>query len=137
MLIIKEERKLEIIESLKTCVDLHDRDLETHFENLHHIGKKLEDDDAISLLSQYFNILGNKERLKIIKVLNVKDYCVCELEAILDKSQSSISHHLRILEKRGLIRGVKRGYFTHYELIKDGFLENIHKFEEEYSFLLK
>lgn len=107
------------------------------FFHINHIGKKLEDDVAISHLSQYFNILGNKERLKIIKILNVKDYCVCELEVILDKSQSSISHHLRILEKHRLIRGVKRGYFTHYELIKDSFLENIHKFEEKYSFLLK
>ena len=48
-----------------------------------------------------------------------RDRCVCELEAVLDESQPSISHHLKILENVGLIRGWKKGKFTHYDLIEE------------------
>ena len=55
----------------------------------------------------------------IINILKEKDRCVCELEAILDESQPSISHHLKILENAGLVRGWKKGKFTHYDLVKE------------------
>jgi ArsR family transcriptional regulator len=48
---------------------------------------------------------------------------------MLDKSQPTISHHLKILEEIGIIRGFKQGRFTHYEVIKKSF--------EEYSKLMK
>lgn len=52
----------------------------------------------------FLNSLGNKDRLMIIKTLMEKgEQCACELEAILDKSQPSISHHLRSLERVRLI----------------------------------
>jgi ArsR family transcriptional regulator len=63
-----------------------------------------------------------------------KERCVCELEAILDKSQPSISHHLRELEKAGLIRGWKKGKYTYYNLVKEEFKEKIANFNQEFSF---
>jgi ArsR family transcriptional regulator len=63
--------------------------------------------------------MGNKERLKIIESLKRQDHCVCELEVILDKSQPTISHHLRELEKIGIIRGWKKGKFTHYDIVDE------------------
>jgi len=37
----------------------------------------------------------------------------------LDESQSAVSHHLRVLEKAGLIKGWKKGKFTHYDIVED------------------
>lgn len=79
-------------------------------------------------------MLGNKERLIIVTVLKDKDRCVCELEAILDKSQPSISHHLRELEKLNLIRGWKKGKFTYYSLLKDNLNSYIEKIEKNLRF---
>jgi ArsR family transcriptional regulator len=76
------------------------------------------------------NALSNKKRLIILNILKEKDRCVCELEATLDESQPSISHHLKILEDVGLIRGWKKGKFTHYDLIKkqlELYLNLLHK----------
>lgn len=70
-----------------------------------------------------------------MKILNDNNRCVCELEAILDISQSTISHHLKILEKIGLIKGIRRGYFTHYELIKEQFQENLRNIDHECNFI--
>lgn len=89
--------------------------------NLQDLGKNLEKSDKFKKLLEFCYVIGNKERLKIIAALKDNDHCVCELEAILDKSQPSISHHLRILESVGLIRSFKKGKFTHYDLVKEQF----------------
>lgn len=120
---------------MNLCLDLRDNDLETYFRKLREIGDKLNKDKNVLELTQFFNVLGNDTRFKIVKLLNVKDYCVCELEAILDKAQSSISHHLKILENLKLIRGIKKGYFTHYELIKVELQRYVQIFQEYIEFL--
>jgi ArsR family transcriptional regulator len=115
-------------------VDLQDKDLKAYFEGLRDIGHNLNKDKASTSFIKFFNAIGNEVRLNIVKLLNDKEYCVCELEVILDKPQSSISHHLKILEKTGLIRGIKKGYFTHYELRKEQFQEHLRRFNELYNF---
>ena len=133
MIQIKSERKAEIIKSLKLCFDLQDKDIEPFFNALREIGIKLNKNRRIIDLSKFSNVLGNETRFKIVQLLNDKDYCVCELEAILDKAQSSISHHLKILESMKIIRGIKRGYFTHYELTKEQFQKYVQNFEKYFE----
>jgi len=70
-------------------------------------------------LVKFVNAVANKKRLIIINILKKKDRCVCELEAVLDESQPAISHHLKILENAGLIRGWKKGKFTHYDIVNE------------------
>ena len=69
----------------------------------------------------------------IIKILNDNNRCVCELEAILDKSQSTISHHLRILESVSLISSKKIGHFTYYEIVKEQLDKYLHVLNEEFN----
>jgi ArsR family transcriptional regulator len=45
--------------------------------------------------------------------------CVCELERPFDLSQSTISHHLRILREAGLVRTSRRGTWVFYELNRE------------------
>ena len=73
------------------------------------------------LLSQILVALGNPDRILILDALRAKDRCVCEIEVILSKSQSNISHHLGILERATLVKGWKKGKFTHYSLMKKQF----------------
>jgi ArsR family transcriptional regulator len=129
---LKVDRKAKIKDTLCGCDDCTDGD--EYFKKLQQIGKDLKFDDMLNSLFGFFNALGNKERLLILTALMNKERCVCELEAILDKSQPSISHHLRELEKAGLIRGWKKGKYTYYTLIKDAFKEQITNFNQEFSF---
>jgi len=132
---MKQQRKREIINSLRLCKDISDKDLENYFENLRKIGKNFTKDNMLKNLEKIFTILGSDTRLIILKLLSQNDYCVCELEAILDKAQSSVSHHLRLLEKAGLIRGIKKGYFTHYKIINENFEKFFRYLYEQYPFL--
>jgi DNA-binding transcriptional ArsR family regulator len=100
--------------SCDTCTNT-----DTLFKNLQEMGKNLRYSERLNQSLNFLSILGNIDRLIIINVLKEKDRCVCELEAILDKSQPSISHHLRELEKLDLIRGWKKGKYTYYSLNLD------------------
>jgi ArsR family transcriptional regulator len=110
---------------LCSCDNCQDSD--TLFNQLTQLGKNLRYDEQVNEFINFFSALGNMERLIIIYVLKEKDRCVCELEAILDKSQPSISHHLRKLEKLDLIQGLKKGKFTYYSLNKKTLNSNLDK----------
>jgi ArsR family transcriptional regulator len=129
--IINSRRTAEIIESLEGCIDMNEIEVKTYFQDLQDFGRKLEKKNNFENLLEFCNVLGNKERLKIVIALKDTDHCVCELEAILDKSQPSISHHLRILESIGLIKSFKKGKFTHYELAKEQFRLHLNLLHQE------
>jgi len=129
---MKIERKKKIKDTLCGCDDCSNGD--KYFNSLQQIGKDLKFDQKLTSLLTFFNALGNKERLTILTALKDKERCVCELEAILDKSQPSISHHLRELEKVGLIRGWKKGKYTYYTLLKKEFEKYLANLNQEFSF---
>jgi ArsR family transcriptional regulator len=71
-------------------------------------------------------------RLRILKLLQRKPMCVCELRHILGVTQPAISRHLKKLQKAGLIAseqdGLWRNYFLHGENeYSRGILKNISK----------
>lgn len=58
--------------------------------------------------SLIFKALGDPNRLKIVKLLqNNGEICACKLLEIVNCKQSTLSHHLSVLEKSGLIKGKK------------------------------
>jgi ArsR family transcriptional regulator len=65
-------------------------------------------------LEQKLKVLGDANRFKIVKLLLGHDLCVGALAQHLKISKPAISQHLQILRKCGLVRGEKRGYWTHY-----------------------
>lgn len=111
------DHKKEILDKLIKCEDISNPDL--HFKQLRELGNDLIQNPSFDDLIKFLNAVANKKRLMIINTLKEKNRCVCELEAVLDESQPSISHHLKILENAGLIRGWKKGKFTHYDLVKE------------------
>ena len=64
--------------------------------------------------------LSDPNRVKIIKLLQQKVMCVCELHAALDIAQPSVSKHLKILEEAGLVEYRKEGLWVNYYLTDGG-----------------
>jgi len=60
--------------------------------------------------------LSDKNRVKIVKMLQHRLMCVCELQETLGISQSSVSKHLKILEEAGLVDYKKEGLWVNYYL---------------------
>ena len=60
--------------------------------------------------------LSDPGRVKIIKMLQHKVMCVCEIQQALGLAQSTASKHLKILEEAGLITYSKDGLWVNYRL---------------------
>jgi len=60
--------------------------------------------------------LSDENRLNIVKLLLKHDFCVGALARNLKVSKAAVSQHLQILRKADLVKGEKRGYFTHYRV---------------------
>ncbi|MBW2616707.1 MAG: winged helix-turn-helix transcriptional regulator [Deltaproteobacteria bacterium] len=60
--------------------------------------------------------LSDPNRVKIIKMLQHKTMCVCELQSALQVAQPTVSKHLKILEDAGLLRFNKDGQWVNYYL---------------------
>jgi ArsR family transcriptional regulator len=63
--------------------------------------------------------LSDSNRVKIIKLLQMKTMCVCELQAALGIAQPMVSKHLKILEDATLVVSKKEGLWVNYS-ISDG-----------------
>ncbi len=130
---MNRKRTNQIICSLESCINMESVNIPEYFKELQDLGKKIVRNDNFRQILEFCTCLGNKERLKIVEILKEQDRCVCELEAILDKSQPSISHHLRVLESANLIRSFKKDKFTHYELNSEQFEKSIENMVYNYG----
>jgi len=72
--------------------------------------------DDIKRVSRVFRALSHPTRLKILKLLSIRDMCVCEIMAILNATQPTTSHHLNILENMGLIEEKREGKWVFYSV---------------------
>jgi len=71
-----------------------------------------------SRMANLFRTLGDETRLHLVMLLLENDLCVSALASKLQISKPAVSQHLKILREAGLVRGEKRGYWTHYEVEK-------------------
>ena len=60
--------------------------------------------------------LSDPSRVKVVKMLQHKVMCVCEIQQALGLAQSTASKHLKILEEAGLITYSKDGLWVNYRL---------------------
>ncbi len=63
-----------------------------------------------------FKALSDETRLRILKLLEGGELCVCDITAALEMNQPNISFHLAILKDAGFIKDRKKGRWNHYDL---------------------
>ena len=76
---------------------------------------------------QILKALADETRFKLVNLLLTHDLCVGALARHLKISEAAVSQHLRYLREAGLVRGEKRGYWTHYTVEK----ERLHELAEQ------
>ena len=78
--------------------------------------KTMPPDDLIRDIGDFFKVLGEPTRIKIINALFNSEMCVCDLAAVLNMNQPAISHQLKILKQTDLVRYRKDGKIVYYSL---------------------
>jgi ArsR family transcriptional regulator, arsenate/arsenite/antimonite-responsive transcriptional repressor len=63
-----------------------------------------------------FKALADNSRLRILKMLQVRPLCVCEIREILGLATSTVSQHLAILRNAGFIYDIKDNKWVEYHL---------------------
>lgn len=100
------------------CCDVH------KFDSLKEIKKNMPSEDNFFELSEFFKMFGDTTRIKIICALLNGEMCVGSLVELLEMSQSSVSHQLRVLKASRLVKFRKDGKQVFYSL-DDLHVENI------------
>ena len=70
-------------------------------------------------MAEFFGILADPTRLRLISLLSVSESCVCDLAEGLSISESAVSHQLRALRNSRLVRYRKSGRQVFYRLHDD------------------
>jgi DNA-binding transcriptional ArsR family regulator len=76
----------------------------------------MPDDEIIYSVTEIFSALSDSTRLKILSSLMGGELCVCEMLEVCNVSQSAVSHQLRLLRDRGLVRSRREGQRSVYRL---------------------
>jgi len=84
---------------------------------------------------QVFKVLSDETRFKLINLLLTHDLCVGALAHHLGISEAAVSQHLKQLREVGLVKGEKRGYWTHYTVERNK-LSELAEFVKELTSLL-
>jgi ArsR family transcriptional regulator, lead/cadmium/zinc/bismuth-responsive transcriptional repressor len=74
------------------------------------------DENILMIIAENFKIFGDPTRLKILQALYQRELCVCDLSAALNANQSTISHQLRLLRGKNLVKFRKDGKMAYYSL---------------------
>lgn len=105
-------------------------DLEEYVAGLRQLVDELTDPDSLRRQSRLLKALANETRLKMLRLLNIREMCVCELTVALNLTQPTASHHLSILQNVGLIKDRKEGKWVFYSVAKSDVIQNLFEFLE-------
>ena len=72
--------------------------------------------ETLSDLAELFKVFGDSTRIKILCVLFETEMCVCDIAALLNMTQSAISHQLRVLKNARLVKYRRDGKVVYYSL---------------------
>ena len=80
------------------------------------IKEKLDSEINTGIVSNFFKVIGDETRLKILLVLSQNTLCVNDIAIILNMSKSAVSHQLRVLRNSRHVKSKKIGKNVYYSL---------------------
>ena len=89
------------------------------------------------VMDNLFKTLGDENRLRIINLLRKGELCVCEIENILNTTQSNVSRHLTKLRNENIVSFEKQSQWTYYKINPKFIEENRSLYEYLESKMIK
>ena len=90
-----------------------------HSEVVEAVKDRMPPEDQLYILADFFKVLGDSTRTKIICALDEEELCVCDLAVLLNMTKSAISHQLRALRLANLVKFRREGKVVYYSLADD------------------
>lgn len=83
------------------------------------VKSKMPAEEVLFDLSEFFKVIGDSTRIRILWALDESEMCVCDIAALLQMTQSAISHQLRVLKGAHLVKHRREGKNIYYSLMDD------------------
>ncbi|MFA5527215.1 MAG: metalloregulator ArsR/SmtB family transcription factor [Peptostreptococcales bacterium] len=90
-----------------------------HEDIVNSVKDKMPEKETFYDLAGLFKVFGDSTRIKILWALHESEMCVCDISALLDMTQSAISHQLRVLKQAKLVKNRKEGKIVFYSLLDE------------------
>lgn len=90
--------------------------LTIHEDVVEKVRKLIPPAETLYDLAELFKVFGDSTRIKILCVLFETEMCVCDIAALLNMTQSAISHQLRVLKNARLVKYRREGKVVYYSL---------------------
>jgi len=87
-----------------------------HEDVVEKVKNLMPEEERLYDVAELFKVLGDTTRIKIICALFESEMCVCDIAALLNMSQSAVSHQLRVLKAARLVKFRKEGKVVYYSL---------------------
>jgi len=82
-----------------------------------------KEEARIPELAEFYKLLGNATRLKILLALAENELCVCDIAHVLGLSMAATSHQLKLLRDKGWLKMRNDGKMVYYRLHSEDLLK--------------
>jgi len=90
-----------------------------HEDIVNKVKKNMPKEEHLYDLAELFKVFGDTTRIKILYALFASEMCVCDIAALINMTQSAVSHQLRVLKQARLVKYRKEGKVVYYSLDDD------------------
>jgi len=102
------KKKADVIERCD-CVMIHE-------DTIERVRKNMPPEETLYDLAEFFKVFGDSTRVRILWALDESEMCVCDIAALLNTTQSAVSHQLRYLKQAKLVKNRREGKTVYYSL---------------------
>ncbi|VAW28043.1 Cadmium efflux system accessory protein [hydrothermal vent metagenome] len=90
-----------------------------HQDVVDRVAKEMAKSPSATTMADFLKALSDPTRLKVIQVLRYSELCVCDLTSLVGISISGLSHQLRYLRNKNIVKFRKEGKLAYYSLADD------------------
>ena len=97
-----------------------------HLESVRQVQPEVLETPKAQRMAEFFAVLSDPHRLKLLSALARQELCVCDLAAAVKMGESAVSHQLRVLKAHRLVKYRRQGRNVFYSLA-DGHVASIYQ----------
>jgi len=87
-----------------------------HEDTVAQVRAAIGDEALVYQLADFFKVLGDTTRMRILNILEQHEVCVCDIAVLTGMTKSAVSHQLRVLRAAKLVKGRRDGKNVYYSL---------------------
>ena len=95
-----------------------------HGDTVDKVKEVMLQDEKFADISDFFKVLGDSTRMKILWALDKSELCVCDIATLIGMTKSAVSHQLKVLKNNNLVKNRRNGKVVYYSLA-DGHVQDI------------